>query len=165
MSSAPSRQNAPVPSIDCTARENLTQRERRRQPDPTRRAVTSHFYRVLVPYTRLSAFSFAISCLPLANLTGFDFLFPRGVHQFSQDPGRLLDADYSGKTVLMHATGAQRSAVFARFFKTIQDTLSYDQVSERWAAPSSDRPEKSLHNTTAVLLQVVCICRTSSFYC
>ena len=48
-----------------------------------------------------------------------------------QDQDRLLDSDYRGKTVLMHAAGAGRSALFDAVFGAIRTTLSDSEVRQR----------------------------------
>lgn len=45
-----------------------------------------------------------------------------------QDYTRLLDSDYRGTTVLMHAAGAGKSATFDSFLEAIQDAFSEEEV-------------------------------------
>ncbi|CAM9916475.1 unnamed protein product [Pylaiella littoralis] len=66
----------------------------------------------------------------------------------AQDPGRLLDSDYSRKTVLMHAAGAGRSPVFNTVFDEICKTDTCEEkpiVQDQLLATSGDRRTILMH--------------------
>ena len=48
---------------------------------------------------------------------------------------RLIDSDYSGNTVLLHAAGAGKSTTFDAFVQAIEDSLSPEEVSEEACFP------------------------------
>lgn len=55
---------------------------------------------------------------------------PRCCAQHNQHHHRLLDIDYRGNTVLVHAAGVGRSATFDAFLEAIQSFFSEEEVSE-----------------------------------
>lgn len=47
-----------------------------------------------------------------------------------QDHERLIDSDYRGNTVLLHAAGAGKSATFDAFVQAIEDSFPQGEVGE-----------------------------------